>query len=157
MAVAVRRCLPEDVDDMAALAEARRVRYEVFEPLFWKKAQASLEMGRVFFSHLLGQQDTLSLLAEMEGRTVGFLIATTARVPPVVAPGATAMIDDFCVAEPHLWAQVGPALLEAARTTLRENGFAQIVVVCGFKDEEKTAFLETQNLSLASTWWTAPA
>lgn len=142
---------------MAMLAEARRVRYEAFEPLFWKKAQGSLDMGRLFFTHLLGQPDTLALLAEREGRTVGFLIATAARVPPVVAPGATAMIDDFCVAKPDLWGDVGPALLEAARTVLREDGFAQIVVVCGFKDEEKTAFLKTQNLSLASTWWTAPA
>jgi len=142
---------------MAALAEARRVRYEAFEPLFWKKAQTSLEMGRAFFAHLIGQPETLSLLAEADGRTVGFLIATTARVPPVVTPGATAMIDDFCVAEPDLWAQVGPPLLDTARTALRENGFAQIVVVCGFKDREKTAFLERQDLSLASAWWTAPA
>lgn len=142
---------------MAMLAEARRVRYETFEPLFWKKAQDSLEMGRLFFTHLLSQPDTLAILAETEGRIVGFLIATAARVPPVVAPGATAMIDDFCVAEPAFWGEVGPALLDGARAVLRENGFVQIVVVCGFKDDEKMAFLKTQNLSLASTWWTAPA
>lgn len=157
MSIIVRACLPGDVSAMAGIAEARRVRYEAFEPLFWKKAQDSLEMSRAFFAHLIGQSDTLCLVAEADEQTVGFLIATTARVPPVVAPGTTAMIDDFCVAEPDLWGQVGPLLLDAARATLRENGFAQIVVVCGFKDVEKTAFLERQDLSLASTWWTAPA
>ena len=157
MDVAVRACRAEDIDDMAAIAEARRVRYEEFEPLFWKKSPTSLEMGRAFFAHLISQPDVLALLAEAGGRTAGFLIATTARVPPVVDPGATAMIDDFCVAEPSLWAQIGPPLLEAGRTRLRERGFVQIVVICGFKDSEKTAFLESQNLSLASTWWTARA
>lgn len=154
--VFVRDCDVGDLDAMAEMAEARRLSYERFEPLFWKKAATSLEMGKAFFAHLIAQADTICLLAEVEGRPAGFLIATAARVPPVVDPGSTAMIDDFCVVRPEMWAEVGPALLGAARARLRERGFAQIVVVCGFKDQEKTAFLEAQDLSLASTWWTAP-
>lgn len=157
MNVIVRDCGGDDLDVMAEMAEARRVNYERFEPLFWRKAAGSLEMSKAFFAHLITQADTLCLLAEVEGRPAGFLIATPARVPPVVDPGPTAMIDDFCVAGAELWADVGPALLGAARTRLREKGFAQIVVICGFQDAEKTAFLKGQDLSLASTWWTAPA
>lgn len=157
MTAVVRDCDAGDLEVMAEIAEARRVRYELFEPLFWKKAATSHEMGKAFFAYLISQADTLCLLAEMDGEPAGFLIATAARVPPVFDPGPTAMIDDFCVAKPEFWPDVGPALLDAARAKLRERGFTQIVVVCGFKDEEKTAFLEGQNLSLTSTWWTAPA
>lgn len=154
--ITIRDCRAGDVDDMAAMAEARRVAYERFEPLFWKKAAASLPRHRAFLEHLVGDPRNLCLFAE-DARPLGFLIATEARVPPVFDSGRTAMIDDFCVAEPSLWRDVGPPLLEAARHRLRESGFAQIVVVAGFKDLEKSAFLETQELSLASTWWTAPA
>ena len=63
----------------------------------------------------------------------------------------------FCVARPDLWSSLGPLLLDSARARLRTDGYAQIVVVCGFKDAEKTAFLETQDLSLTSTWWSSKA
>ncbi|MDR3472175.1 MAG: GNAT family N-acetyltransferase [Devosia sp.] len=145
------------MDAIAAMVEGRRVQYEAYEPLFWKKAATSEQMGRAFLSHLLNQADTLCLVAELDGRVAGFLIATPARVPPVFEPGQTAMIDDFCVARPELWSSLGPALLDSARTRLQAAGYAQIVVVCGFKDAEKTAFLETQDLSLTSTWWSARA
>ena len=157
MTISIRDCTPGDVDAMAEMAEARRVAYEAYEPLFWKKAENSAELGRAFFGYLVGQADNLCLLAERGGEAEGFLIATPARVPPVYEPGATAMIDDFCVAEPGLWESVGPELMIAARARLRQRGFAQIVVVCGHKDAAKTRFLETQDLSLTSTWWTAPA
>jgi GNAT superfamily N-acetyltransferase len=157
MSVTVRDCRGDDLAAMAAMAEARRIAYEAYEPLFWKKAGNSADMGRAFFEYLLGQGDTISLLAESDGRAEGFLIATPARVPPVYEPGPTAMIDDFCVARPELWPSIGSLLLKAARARLRERGFSQIVVVCGYKDAAKTAFLEAQDLSLTSTWWTAPA
>lgn len=157
MTLAVREAGSADLDAIAAMAEARRVSYEAYEPQFWRKAAASDQMGRAFLGHLLGQPDTLCLVAALDGQVAGFLIATPARVPPVFEPGRTAMIDDFCVAQPNLWSSLGPALLDAARTRLRADGYAQIVVVCGFKDAEKTAFLATQDLSLTSTWWSARA
>src|ERR1700733_5493248 len=98
MTATIRDGRVDDMPAIAAMAEARRVRYQDYEPLFWKKAAMSHEMGRMFLTHLIGLSDTLCLIAEQDGVVVGFLIATPARVPPVFEPGPTAMIDDFCVA-----------------------------------------------------------
>jgi GNAT superfamily N-acetyltransferase len=154
---AIRLGTKQDIDAVAEMAEARRLQYERYEPLFWKKAANSLAMSRAFLAHVAGQPENLFLVACEAEQVMGFLIATPVRVPPVFEPGPTAMIDDFCVAEPALWESVGPALLAEARARLRQRGFAQIVVVCGRKDAEKSAALDAADLSLTSTWWTAKA
>jgi hypothetical protein len=152
----VRPANQSDLDAVAAMAEARRVRYEAFEPMFWKRRAGGAAMSRAFFAHLLSKPDNSFLVSEWGGAPNGFLIASPVPTPPVFDAGPTAMIDDFCVDDPALWPIAGQGLLRAARAELKERGFKQIVVVSGFKDAEKQAFLESEKLSLASTWWTAP-
>ncbi len=65
------------------------------------------------------------------------------------------MVDDFCVVAPDRWSDVGAELVDAARIELRSRGFAQLIVVGAHKDHAKTKFLDSTDLSLASTWWTA--
>ena len=48
------------------------------------------------------------------------------------------LIDDFSVAEPHLWLGVGEALLSHATTLIHEHGGVQIVVVGADRDLAKT-------------------
>ena len=96
-------------------------------------------------------------MAEIDGEVRGFLIAQPTPSPPVYDPGGrTALIDDFVVA-PDQWETVGAQLLGEARQRLRAADFAQIVVVSARQDEDKTRLLESTDLSLASTWWTAVA
>ncbi|MEJ1967902.1 MAG: GNAT family N-acetyltransferase [Rhizomicrobium sp.] len=153
----VRTATPADLDAAAAMAEARRVRYEAFEPVFWKRQPGSEALSRAWFAHLLARPETVFLVAEWGGSPTGFLIAVPTPAPPVYEAGPTAMIDDFCVEDPALWASVGPPLLREARARLKERGFRQIVVISGAKDTEKKTFLAAEKLSPASTWWTAPA
>jgi ribosomal protein S18 acetylase RimI-like enzyme len=152
----VRKAIEADLDVVAAMAEARRVRYEAFEPVFWKRRAGGEAMSRAFFAHLLTKPETLFLIAEWSGTATGFLIASPVATPPVFDAGPTALIDDFCVDDPAMWPVVGQSLLRMARAELKARGIRQIVVVSGFKDAEKMAFLESEKLSLASTWWTAP-
>ncbi|HUO88572.1 MAG TPA: GNAT family N-acetyltransferase [Rhizomicrobium sp.] len=153
----VRSAIAADLDAAADMAERRRVLYESFEPVFWKRRPGSQAMSRAWFAHVLSKPENLFLVAEWSGAPTGFLIASPVATPPVLDAGPTAVIDDFCVDDPALWASVGQALLREARAQLKERGFRQIVVVCGDKDVEKKALLAAENLSLASTWWTAPA
>jgi GNAT superfamily N-acetyltransferase len=154
---AVRPAMEADLDAVAAMAEARRVQYETYQPVFWKRREGSEAMGRAWFAHLLAKPDALFLIAEWGGSQTGFLIAQPVPTPPVYDAGPTAVIDDFCVEDPRLWASVGQSLLREARARLKERGIRQIVVVCGDKDAEKKALLDGEKLSLASTWWTAQA
>jgi ribosomal protein S18 acetylase RimI-like enzyme len=151
----VRAANASDLDAVAAMAEARRERYEAFEPVFWKRRTGSAAMSRAWFAHLLSKPENLFLVAEWSGTPTGFLIAAPVATPPVFDAGPTALIDDFCVDDPAMWPVVGQSLLRMARGELKERGFKQIVVVSGFKDAEKMKFLESEKLSLASTWWTA--
>lgn len=154
--MAIRPAETADIEACVALIEARRRLYETFEPRFWRKAEHSAAMSTAFFGHLATDPGALFLVSEGEGGVDGFLITMDIRNPPVVDPGGpTAQIDDFCVADPSLFPTVGAALLAEARALLKARGFAQIIVVCGAKDEARTAFLESQALSLTTTWWTA--
>lgn len=151
----IRTAEAADVDACVRLAEARRALYETFEPRFWRRAENAAEMSRLWFAHLFAKDDILALVAEAEGQVLGFLIAQPTPSPPVYDPGGrTALIDDFVV-EPGFWLEVGQALLAQARQRLKAAGFVQIVVVGACRDEDKTRLLETTDLSLASTWWTA--
>lgn len=146
-----------DVEACVQLAEMRRALYETFEPRFWRRAENAVEMSRLWFTHLFAKADVLALVVELDGAVTGFLIAQPTPSPPVYdAGGRTAVIDDFVVAPAH-WQALGGALLAEARERLRADGYAQIVVVGARQDADKTRLLESTDLSLASTWWTAEA
>ena len=151
----LRKANLSDIIDCVDLVEARRLRYEEFEPQFWRRAEDSRSTTVEWLSKLFNDVDVLSLVATEESVVVGFLIARDAPVPPVYNPGGpTALVDDFCVAEGR-WMDVGSKLLIRAKEELRSSGCVQIVVVGAHKDTEKTSFLEKAELSLASTWWTS--
>jgi hypothetical protein len=88
-------------DEVAAcvgLIEARRERYERYEPRFWHRAANSAQMSQSWFAHLFAQPETVALVAEEAGCIVGFVVATHYPAPPVYDPGGrTALIDDFAV------------------------------------------------------------
>ena len=153
----IRIAEADDVEACVQLAEARRAIYETFQPRFWRRAENAAEMSRLWFAHLFAKEEVLALVAELDGEVRGFLIAQPTPSPPVYDPGGrTALIDDFVVA-PDQGVTVGAPLLNEARLRLRAADFAQIVVVSARQDEDKTRLLESTDLSLASTWWTAAA
>ena len=153
----VRKATAADLEAVIGLAERNRRQYQKYQPTFWRKAADSVDKSRAFFTTLLAEPGTYFLVA-VEGRQqLGFLIATKFPAPPVQAPvGDIYLIDDFCVAEPHLWLTIGEALLSHATTLLHEHGATQIVVVCGDRDLPKAEMLRRSDLTIASSWWTKP-
>lgn len=151
----IRHASATDLPAMVALIERRRVQYEKYEPVFWKKAVDSAEKTEPFFKSLLTNERATTLVAYDGENLVGFLIAINTPAPPVYEPGGTTiLVDDFCVADASLWPSVGRALLDRLETIGREAGWRQYVVVSGKADQEKSEFLASTRLSLASTWWT---
>ncbi|HXL98666.1 MAG TPA: GNAT family N-acetyltransferase [Rhizomicrobium sp.] len=142
-----------DLPACIAILEKTRARYQTYEPQFWKRAHDAAAKSAMFLSYLIAQEGTLFLVAESGGVINGFITAKPQPVPPVFTPGATALIDDFCVGENADWLETGAALLRAARKTLQERGFEQIVVVTAYRDDGKMQMLKQENLSLASAWW----
>ena len=153
--MSVRAGSAEDVPACIAMLEAMRLRYQTYAPQFWKKAENSAAMTKMFFAHLLGEETTLFLVAEEDGTAKGFLMARPQPVPPVFEPGRTAFIDDFCVADDSDWAGIGGALLDEARAQLKARGFEQIVVVSAQRDAAKMAMLDAATLTATSSWFAA--
>lgn len=152
----VRPATTTDAPSCTELVEKRRREYEKYQPRFWKKAATSADATLPWFEHLFSDSKNVCLVAIESGGVAGFLIAREFPTPPVYDPGgATALIDDFCVASKDRWQDAGHALLGAAKDILKQRGYAQLVVVGARQDEAKTDFLNQADLSLASTWWTA--
>lgn len=153
--VTVRQAEDRDIAACVALIEERRLRYEVYEPRFWKKAQDSAELSTEWYGRLFADDKITKLVAEVDDVIKGFLIASPFPPPPVYELGGpNALIDDFAV-EPGLWQDVGNPLLNEAKLSLQAQGFAQVVVIGARQDAEKTEFLASADLSPASTWWTS--
>ena len=145
---------PTDIGACVAIIQNYRQMLAAYEPRFWKPAANAAAMSTAWFGHLFTTAD-VAIVAEDAGEVVGFLIATTVPSPPIFdIPGKTALIDDFMIADPSRWHDVGAALLDDARHKLAAEGYAQIVVVNAAKDTAKSAFLEAADLSIASQWWT---
>jgi hypothetical protein len=143
-----------DLDAVVDLVERRRERLQAYEPVFWRKAKGSAETTRGFFSHLAADEQSLFLVVERGGAIVGCAQAREASVPPVYAPGRTAMIDDFCVSDDAEFSTVGLALLHALQRHLVERGFRQIVFACAAREAKLQELLASEAMSLASVWWT---
>ena len=153
----VRRATASDIDAVVAIVESQRKQQQKFQPTFWRKAAKSAAATETFFTKLLAEPDTFFLVAVEGSRLEGFLIAKKFPNPPVFDPGGdTWLVDDFCVAEPHLWLSVGEALLSHATTLIHEHGGVQIVVVAPDRDLAKTEMLRRSDLTIASNWWTKP-
>ena len=153
----VRKATEQDIEAAIGLAERTRRQYQKYQPAFWRKPTDSVARTRALFTGMVAEPGAYFLVA-VEGRQqLGFLIATKFPAPPVQAPvGDIYLIDDFCVAEPHLWLTIGEALLSHATTLLHEHGATQIVVVCGDRDLPKAEMLRRSDLTIASSWWTKP-
>jgi hypothetical protein len=149
----VRDAVAADVEEMAAMAAARRNQYAGYQPVFWRPASNAEEVQRSYLAKLVSDPDVVTLVSEESGAFTGFLIATIGNAPTVYAPGGlTCSIDDFAVISGR-WATTGVRLLRSAIERARERGAIQTVVVTAHLDEAKRAALRTCGLSIASEWW----
>jgi L-amino acid N-acyltransferase YncA len=154
--ITVRPSQVEDVPAMVEMIERRRLRYQAYQPVFWRKAANSAQASLSWFAQML-EAGVVAFTALENGRVAGFVFANETREPPVVDPGGkTVSLDDYCVADEGRWPDVGRALLEAVKSAGRTKGWRQIVVISAEADMAKSRFLHANGLSIASTWWTTP-
>ena len=139
---------------MSRLTEARRERYERYQPVFWRRAENSRAIHEEFLRTELATDDLLAYVLEADGQVCGFVSGRIAGAPAVYAPGGeTLLVDDFVVEPGDAWGEFGPALLERIWADGRSGGAAQMVVVCGHRDDDKRQMLRRTGLSIASEWW----
>jgi GNAT superfamily N-acetyltransferase len=150
----VDRAHREDLEEVLQIAAARRQQYVGYQPQFWRPAHDAVDRQREFFASLLADDDTFLAVARDGGKVYGFALARMVDAPPVYDPGGpSCVVDDFAVADPADWSNVGPMLLDAVRTWGADHGATQLVVVVAQLDGAQRAVLEESRLTIASEWW----
>lgn len=138
---------------MVKLAEQKRIEYQNYQPVFWRKAADSREKHIPWIEYLVNKEDIISLVHERDGAIDGFAIADLLQAPAVYDVGLTCRVDDFTVAESQDWEKVGRALLDAVMREAKQRGVMQMVVVCGHLDEPKRKMLAHAGFTIASEWY----
>ena len=147
----------DDVDAVAALADARRRSYEAHQPLFWRPAEDALVRHTAYLHGLVDDSECVFLVARRDGALSGFVIGRLVPAPPVYEPGGlTCLVDDFAVPLDDDWPVLGMHLLGALARRARARGAVQAVVVSGGHDDAKRHALKRAGLSIASEWWVGP-
>jgi hypothetical protein len=83
----IRPAQKADAAIIVALSEQKRIQYESYQPVFWRKAPDSREKQLPFIEHQLTRENVIALVHEQGGVIDGFVIATLAPSPPVYAAG----------------------------------------------------------------------
>ena len=143
-----------DLAEILDLANAKRLEYETYQPVFWRVAADAVAQQADFIADQIADEKVIALVAISESKVVGFVIGRLVSAPPVYNPGGlTCSIDDFVVNENDLWETVGRELLDEVKKRAFSKGAVQVVVVCGHLDVPKRKALEKSSLSIASEWW----
>ena len=146
-----------DLEEILNLANAKRLEYETYQPVFWRVATDAIAQQADYIASQIEDEKVITLVATSESKVVGFIIGRLVSAPPVYNPGGlTCSIDDFVVNENDLWETVGEDLLHQVRNAALSRGAAQVVVVCGHLNEPKRKALEKSSLPIASEWWVVP-
>ena len=155
--MSIRIAREADIPKMVAIAETKRIEYEGYSPIFWRKAPDSSPKQELFFQHLLTNTDVIALVAEIDNTISGFILSAITIAPPVYNPGGlVCIIDDFAVAKPQDWDSVGAELLAAVEREAKDRGTVLSVVVCSQRDQEKRAMLQKAGAAVASEWHVKP-
>ena len=153
----IRRAIKTDIPHMVAIAEAKRVEYEGYSPVFWRKAPDSSPKQEQYLQSLLTSPDVMTFVAQAGDSLTGFDIGALATPPPVYRPGGpVCIVDDFAVATPEEWRTVGGALLAAVTREAQARGAVLLVVVCAQRDHAKRALLQEAGCAVASEWHVRP-
>ncbi|MGE5674998.1 MAG: hypothetical protein ACM3XM_14175 [Mycobacterium leprae] len=155
MESSIRRAQATDIPAIVQLSELKRVQYETYQPLFWRKAVDSEAKQTLFLQQVLSREQAIALVHEQNGQVDGYIIAALVPSPPVYTAGLTCFVDDYWVANGD-WSGVGAALLASAAAIARERGATQCNVVSGHLDEAKRAMLSAVGHTIASEWWVKP-
>ena len=150
----IRRATDSDIPRIVELCEQKRIEYQGYSPIFWKKAANSGEVHLAYLKDLIKSDDVFFLVAERLSAVNGFVIGAIASPPPVYGSGGkVCIVDDYNVSSPDLWNTVGKALLESAWQEALRREAKLLIVVCGQRDVPKRGMLQSSSLEVASEWF----
>ena len=126
--VIIREGGQEDLDAVAALWEELTGLHHALDNRFWIRAEDGREKYRDWVAEGLDEGDRMLVVAEAQGRVVGFIHGMVKDAPTPLAPKLTGQVTDLIVAEGHRGRGVGTRLVEAASRRFREKDAQELIL-----------------------------
>jgi GNAT superfamily N-acetyltransferase len=143
MGVMVRRATSKDVAELGELGVAlMRSHYAFDDQRFLEPTQADAAGYARFLEAQLDEQDAVVLVAEQQGRIVGYVYAAVEPHSWKDLRDECGFIHDLLVADVARRTGVGEALLNAAIEWLREQGMPRVVLGTAAQNETARRLFE---------------
>jgi GNAT superfamily N-acetyltransferase len=129
MAVTIRRAAADDAAMLGSLGAALMRAHYAFDPQRFLATGARAETGYAsFLASQLDGDEAVVLVAEVDGRVVGYVFAGLEPMSWKELRGPAGFIHDVLVDEAARAAGAGTALVEAAIAWLRERGAPRVIL-----------------------------
>jgi ribosomal protein S18 acetylase RimI-like enzyme len=135
----VRRAEASDIEAVLELWHEFMDFHAAFGAYFGR-AEDSDEEFRGWLTQRLEADRSLLLVAEIDGRTIGYLLGADADRPPVFALRRYGMIFDLAVTASHRRRGVGSALLERAMEWFEARGLERVELNVLLANERASSF-----------------
>jgi ribosomal protein S18 acetylase RimI-like enzyme len=136
---ATTRDIPEIVEVWGELARFHASLDRAFAPSeIWR------EEYRQFIRGLLGRDDALAVVAEGDGRLIGFGVGRVSLLPAFFARRRRGYIHDIVTREPYRRRGVGRRLVAALLEWMASSGVATVELTVAVRNPEAVAFWAAQ-------------
>ena len=129
MPATIRRAEAADAGRLGALGAALMRQHYAFDPQRFLAAGVHAESGYAsFLRSQLEQNDAIVLVAEADGRVIGYLFAALEPMSWKELRGPAGFIHDVLIEDSARDSGAGTALIEAALAWMRERGAARAIL-----------------------------
>lgn len=135
----VRRARPDDLSAVVGLWLELIDFHFAIDPYYRLKPNAA-ELAAEFLGTRIESENSLVLVADVDGSVIGYLMAEVASRPHVFEGDSVLLIMDACVTSGCRRRGVGKALVDELLRVARELGITRIEVGYNVKNETSTAF-----------------
>jgi len=125
----IRRARPSDAKTLGKLGAALMRAHYAFDPQRFLAAGEGAERGfATFLSSQIDEDDAVVLVAEVDGRVVGYVYAGLEPMSWKELRGPAGFIHDVLVEDDGRGAGAGTALVDQAISWLRDRGAARVIL-----------------------------
>jgi L-amino acid N-acyltransferase YncA len=142
----VREATTADSDAVAPLILACLTQHEAWDAARYGLAAEVAKEYRRWFGRLAEDPRTTILIAEMDGRPVGYLVATVHRDRPIYRTGDYAVIHDLWVEDPA--SDAGRELLKDAADRYAAAGVTQLRAATAAANERVRTLLKSSGFRI---------
>jgi len=144
------------LDDLAALNAEVQAIHVAFDP--GRYLEPDLAGLRAWFASLLGQPGALLVVAELDGRAVGYAYAAIKDTPPnpFVYPQRSLYLDQLCVRHDRRGQGLGRVLVDAVFARARDLGASHVRLDTAYDNQAAQAFFRRLGFEQGHLHWSAP-